>query len=63
MTDPRVKSQIYLNLSYSLERKLFYQYLMESLINFTVLPAKNDNDAMFCLQLLSKILPWTLHLS
>ena len=29
----------------------------------TVLPAKSDSDVIFCLQLLSKILTCTLHLS
>ena len=29
----------------------------------TLLPAKSDSEVMFCLQLLSKISPWTLHLS
>ena len=29
----------------------------------TVLPAKSDNDVIFCLQLLSKTLIFTLHLS
>ena len=29
----------------------------------TVLPAKSDSDIMFCLQLLSKTLACTLHLS
>ena len=29
----------------------------------TVLPAKSDSDVVFCLQLLSKILTYTLHLS
>ena len=30
---------------------------------YTVLPAKNDSDVMFCLNLLSKTLTCTLHLS
>ena len=31
--------------------------------NATVLPAKSDSDVVFCLQLLSKTLTCTLHLS
>ena len=29
----------------------------------TVLPAKNESDVAFCLQVLSKTLTWTPHLS
>ena len=34
-----------------------------SLLTYTVLPDKSDSDVGFCLQLLSKTLTCTLHLS
>ena len=37
--------------------------LLVILINATVVPTKNDSDVIFCLQLLSKTLTCTLHLS
>ena len=33
------------------------------MLSFTVVPTKSDSDVMFCLQLLSKTLTCSLHLS
>ena len=51
----------------TLTKLSLYTTIFPCLFNFimciTVLPAKNDSDVIFCLQLLSKTLTCTLHLS
>ena len=42
---------------------LFMVNIQKFGIPVTVLPAKSDSDVMFCLQLFSKTLTCTLHLS
>ena len=44
-------------------REQYLDGLMEISKNTTVLPTKSDSDAVFCLQLLSKALTCSPHLS